>query len=39
MAHSSIFVTSVYTQITRIDATKYMQQMDYRNLWKNDIII
>ncbi len=32
MAHSSIFITSVYTQITGIDTTKYMAQMDYRNL-------
>jgi len=32
LAHSSIFITSIYTQITGIDTTKYMEQMDYRNL-------
>jgi len=32
MAHSSIFITSVYTQITGIDTTRYMGQMDYQNL-------
>ena len=32
MAHSSIFITSVYTQITGIDTSRYMGQMDYGNL-------
>ncbi|WP_298278447.1 site-specific integrase [Ferroplasma sp.] len=32
LAHSSIFITSIYTQITGLDTSRYMGQMDYQNL-------
>ena len=32
MAHSSIFITSIYTQITGMDTSRYMEQMNYENL-------
>ena len=32
MAHSLIFITSIYTQITGMDTSRYMDQMDFRNL-------